>query len=71
MDWAIRNMGTWWKWLQRWTYAAAILAFFHWAALHDWRSLPEATIWFAPLAALSFYRVWFWYLRPRHNARPA
>lgn len=24
-DWFVRRMGTWWKWMQRWTYAAAVL----------------------------------------------
>lgn len=65
MDYAQRKMGTWWKWLQRWSYVAASFAFLHWAALHDWRSFGEAAVWFAPLAILSAYRIWFWYLRPR------
>nr|WP_244515435.1 hypothetical protein [Pacificibacter marinus] len=36
MDYCVRKMGTWWKWLQRWTYAAAVLTLVHWAALHNW-----------------------------------
>lgn len=64
-DWAVRAMGRWWKWLQRWTYAAAVLTLLHWAALHDWGSPVAAIVHFAPLAALEGYRVWYWYLRPR------
>ncbi|OWU86233.1 iron reductase [Oceanicola sp. 22II-s10i] len=64
MDWAMRRMGTAWKSLQRWTYAAAVLTLVHWAALHDWGSPAAALVHFAPLAALEAYRVWYWYLRP-------
>lgn len=67
-DWAVRAMGTWWKWLQRWTYAAAVLTLLHWAALHDWGSPWAAVVHFAPLAVLEAYRVWYWYLRPREVA---
>jgi len=72
MDWAMRKMGRGWKTLQRFTYAAAVFAFVHWAALHGWREWEPAVIWFAPLAALSAYRAWYWYLRPRRRqAAPA
>ncbi len=67
MDWAMRKMGRHWKTLQRTTYAAAVLTLVHWAALHDWGHPAAALIQFAPLAALEAYRVWYWYLRPRHR----
>jgi hypothetical protein len=65
MDYFVRKMGTWWKWLQRWTYAAAVLTLVHWAALHDWNGTAPALVHFGPLIALEAYRVWYWYLRPR------
>lgn len=68
MDYAMRLMGTRWKQLQRFTYAAAVLTLLHWAALHDWRSPEAAIIQFTPLIALEAYRVWYWYLRPRPRA---
>ena len=54
-----------WKSLQRLAYPAAVLVLIHWAALHNWGSWPPAAVHFAPLAALSAYRLWYWYLRPR------
>ncbi len=68
MDYFVRKMGTWWKWLQRWTYAAAVLTLVHWAALHDWENAAPALVHFVPLIALEAYRVWYWYLRPRPSA---
>lgn len=65
MDYAVRKMGLWWKPLQRWTYAAAVLTLLHWAALHNWGSWPPAAVHFAPLAALTVYRLWWTYLRKR------
>lgn len=65
MDYAVRNLGTWWKPLQRWTYAAAVLTLLHWAALHNWGSWLPAAVHFTPLAALTLYRLWWLYLRPR------
>ncbi len=65
MDYFVRKMGAWWKWLQRWTYAAAVLTLVHWAALHDWNGAAPALVHFGPLIALEAYRVWYWYLRPR------
>ena len=64
-DLFVRKMGTWWKWLQRWTYAAAVLTLVHWASLHDWGGWVPAAVHFAPLIALESYRIWYWYLRPR------
>lgn len=64
MNYFVRKMGTWWKWLQRWTYGAAVLTLIHWAALHDWGGTTPALIQFGPLIALEGYRIWFWYLRP-------
>jgi sulfoxide reductase heme-binding subunit YedZ len=68
MDYFVRKMGTWWKWLQRWTYAAAVLTLIHWAALHDWGGIAPAMTHFVPLIALEAYRVWYWYLRPGRRA---
>ena len=68
MDYCVRKMGAWWKWLQRWTYAAAVLTLLHWAALHDWGGIGPAMVHFAPLALLETYRLWYWYLRPRPHA---
>ncbi|MDF1873789.1 ferric reductase-like transmembrane domain-containing protein [Vannielia sp.] len=65
MNYFQRIMGRWWKWLQRWTYAAAVLTLLHWAALHNWRSPAAAIVHFTPLALLEAYRIWYWYLRPR------
>ena len=65
MDLAVRRLGTAWKPLQRWTYAAAVLTLLHWASLHDWGHPAGALIHFAPLAGLTLYRVWWLYLRPR------
>ena len=67
MDYFVRKMGRWWKWLQRWTYAAAALTLLHWAALHDWGGLTPALVHFVPLLALEAYRVWYWYVRPRRT----
>ena len=64
-DWFVRRMGLWWKWLQRWSYAAAVLTLAHWAALNDWGGVTPALVHFGPLIALEAYRVWYWYLRPR------
>lgn len=64
-DWALRKLGTVWKPLQRWTYAAAVLTLLHWASLHNWGSWVPAAIHFGPLAALSLYRVWYQYFRKR------
>lgn len=64
-NWFVRKMGTWWKWLQRWTYAAAVLTLAHWAALNDWGGVTPALVHFGPLIALEAYRIWYWYLRPR------
>jgi sulfoxide reductase heme-binding subunit YedZ len=64
-DYAVRKMGLWWKPLQRWTYAAAVLTLLHWAALHNWNGWAAPAIHFAPLAALTVYRLWWTYLRLR------
>lgn len=64
-DWFVRRMGTWWKGLQRWTYAAAVLTLAHWATLNDWGGVAPVLIHFGPLFALETYRICYWYLRPR------
>lgn len=72
-DWALRKLGTAWKPLQRWTYAAAVLTLLHWASLHNWGGWTGAAVHFAPLAALSVYRIWYVYFRkrPERMATPA
>lgn len=65
IDYAVRRMGTWWKWLQRWTYAAAVLTLLHWASLHNWGGWLAPVVHFAPLVALTVYRLWWTYLRVR------
>jgi len=65
MDYAVRKMGTWWKPVQRWTYAAAVLTLLHWTSLHDWTGWAPATVHFGPLATLSIYRIWWVYFRRR------
>lgn len=65
MDYFVRLMGPWWKWLQRWTYGAAVLTLIHWASLHNWEEPAGALVHFAPLAALEAYRIWYWYIRKR------
>lgn len=67
MDYAVRRLGPWWKSVQRWTYAAAVLTLLHWASLHNWGGWPPAAVHFAPLAVLSVYRLWWVYLRPRNR----
>lgn len=64
-DYFVRVMGPRWKSLQRWTYGAAVLTLLHWASLHNWSNPLVAFVHFGPLALLSAYRVWYWYLRPR------
>jgi methionine sulfoxide reductase heme-binding subunit len=65
MDYAVRRMGRWWKVLQRWSYAAAVLTLLHWASLHNWQGWIAPAVHFAPLALLTAYRVWWSYLRVR------
>lgn len=65
MDLAVRKLGRWWKPLQRWTYAAAVLTLLHWASLHNWSGWAPAMVHFAPLALLSIYRMWWVYFRRR------
>lgn len=64
-DGAVRALGTNWKWVQRWVYAAAVLTLAHWATHDDFKGLAPALVHFGPLAALEAYRIWYWYLRPR------
>ena len=71
MDAAVRKLGRWWKPLQRWTYAAAILTLAHWAMLESWGGLAPALVNFAPLAALSLYRLWWRSVRVRPAAPAA
>lgn len=71
MDYFVRVMGPNWKKLQRWTYPAAVLTLIHWASLHNWGGILPALVHFAPLIALTAYRLWYWFIRPRHRHSPA
>ena len=64
-DYAVRRMGPRWKALQKWTYAAAVLILLHWALIDEGEGLVPALVHFTPLAALTLYRLWYMYLRPR------
>lgn len=66
-DGAIRAMGAYWKQLQRWVYAAALLSAAHWLFLEwHWGGVLAH---FAPLALLEVARVVT--LRRRHQAATA
>jgi sulfoxide reductase heme-binding subunit YedZ len=65
----VRRLGTSWKPLQRWVYAAAALTLLHWAVLHNWGGSVPALIHFGPLIALQAYRIWWNFNRP-HRSRP-
>ena len=71
VDYFVRVMGTRWKQLQRWTYAAAVLTLLHWAALHEWGGVGPALVHFLPLALLEAYRVWYWLGRRRTRSYAA
>lgn len=60
----VRRLGTSWKPMQRWVYAAAVLTLLHWAVLHDWGGAVPALIHFGPLIALEVYRLWWILNRP-------
>lgn len=53
----VRRLGTRWKSLQRFVYAAAVLTLLHWAALHNWGGIGPAVVHFLPLTLLTAYRV--------------
>ncbi len=54
----VKRLGTKWKTLQRFVYAAAVLTLLHWAALHDWGGIGPALVHFMPLILLETFRVW-------------
>lgn len=55
-NWSVRTMGANWKFLQRFTYVAAVATLAHWVSLEY--ELGAALVHFGPLAALEAYRVW-------------
>ncbi len=55
-DWSVRAMGSKWKWLQRFTYAAAVATLAHWIFLEF--EFGPALAHFLPLAVLEIYRIW-------------
>jgi len=68
-NYAVRLLGPRWKAVQRWTYSAAVLTLLHWASLHDWGAIAPALVNFGPLIALTAYRLWWNFLRPRSLAQ--
>lgn len=68
-DSEIRRLGLGWKRLQRWVYPAAALTVLHWACQFDWQGWQEPVMYFAPLAALTLYRIHYnWSLSRRRRA---
>lgn len=65
-DAAVARLGTRWKRLQRWAYGAAILTAVHWLMLTD--NIRLAILSFAPLVALSLWRLWRGYRRQRRTS---
>lgn len=65
MDLAVRKLGIWWKPLQRWVYAAAVLTLLHWAAVKHWNDFGVLAVHFGPLVGLTLYRLWRKYQRMR------
>lgn len=55
-DSAQRRLLGWWKPLQRFVYAAAVLTLVHWIFVHN--NLGPALVHFLPLAALEGWRIW-------------
>lgn len=55
-DAAVARMGTGWKRLQRWVYAAVVLSAVHWLMVTE--NLAMAILSFAPLVGLSLWRFW-------------
>ena len=55
-DKSLRAMGPTWKSLQRLVYVAAMATLLHWMFVHN--NLGPALVHFAPLAALTLYRLW-------------
>lgn len=66
-DSEIRRMGVNWKRLQRWVYPAAVLTAFHWASQFNWQVWTEPVMFFAPLAALTLYRIYYNWSRARRR----
>jgi len=65
----VKKLGTRWKTLQRFVYAAAVLTLLHWAALHNWGGTTGALVHFVPLGLLEAYRIW--YITSRRNSLPS
>lgn len=55
-DYAVRKLGTSWKSLHRYVYAAALATLVHWIFVHN--NLGPALARFVPLALLEGYRIW-------------
>ncbi|MGB0900204.1 sulfite oxidase heme-binding subunit YedZ [Halocynthiibacter sp.] len=69
-DYFVRRLGPNWKELQRWNWVAAVLIVFHWLTMDNGKSLGPVLVHFTPLALLTGYRLWYWYLRPRPQTTP-
>ena len=64
-DYAVRKLGTSWKLLHRYVYAAALATLVHWVFVHN--NIGSALARFVPLALLEGYRIW----RNLNSNRPA
>lgn len=65
-DFSVRKLGTTWKTLHRYVYAAAVATLVHWIFVHN--NLGPALARFVPLALLEAYRIWRT-LNPKEFAR--
>lgn len=54
-DYSVRKLLSWWKPLQRWVYAAAVLTLMHWIFIEN--QVGPALVHFIPLAGLEIYRI--------------
>lgn len=55
-NWSVKKMGSRWKKLQRFTYAAAVATLAHWIFLEY--EFGAALVHFGPLLVLEAYRIW-------------
>ncbi len=65
-DASLRALGSRWKTLQRFVYAAAVATLLHWIFVHN--EAGPALVHFVPLAALEGYRIWHVMTRRRRVA---
>jgi sulfoxide reductase heme-binding subunit YedZ len=63
---SVRALGTGWKTLQRFVYAAAVATLLHWIFVHN--NIGPALVHFVPLATLETYRIWHNLVRGQKTA---